>query len=362
MESTRRKSGDLGYFNLARGLGMLFVVAGHSMGLFMVPSDGTPTLFSGAGRVFGGGVMAMFFLISGFGFYKRKPKKCLSIQAKMLLRPYCVVAAAILLTKLGLAVIERRSFWKHGGELILTYLLGLNVEGGGTFCGVPVDSISIFWFVLALFGGWIIYNGIVQLESQKIQWVLVAGCTLVGYLLTLISKVWPLCVPIALLAVGYLALGAQIRQHRLLERKLPAWSYILLCVPILISAAYGEVNIVACVWRLGLVDVIGTFCLSFLLLRLYARFMERNPHGHLILLIEAVGFHSIWIVCLHAYEKVIFPWYWLGKVFPQSPGLCMALCFSGRCVVIYLLYRLISYVNKRWGKKRRKKKINIEIE
>lgn len=362
MESTQRNHNDLGYFNMARGLGMLLVVAGHSVGLFMLPPDDTPILFGGAGSVFGGGLMALFFLISGFGFYKRKPKKCLSIQTKMLLRPYCVVAAAVLLTKLGLAIVKHRSFLQHGGELLPTYLLGFNMEGGGTVCGIPVDSISILWFVLALFGGWVIYNGIVQIQRPTVQLLLVAACILTGYLLTLLSKVWPFCIPMALLAVGYLAAGAQIRKHQLLERKLPAWCYLLLFLPILISAAYGQVDIFACIWKLGFVDVLSTFCLGFLLLKLYALFMARNPQGRLVLLFEAMGFHSIWVVCLHAYEKVIFPWYLLRRVFPHAPGLCAAVCFSGRCIVIYLLYCLLSRANQFWRRKRRKKKKKIKIE
>lgn len=362
MEAIQRKWDNLGYFNMARGLGMLIVVAGHTMVLFMPASDNAPVLFGGAGSVFGGGLMAMFFLISGFGFYKRKPKKCLSIQAKLLLWPYCIVAAAILLTKLGLSIVERRSFWEHGGELILTHLLGFNVMGGGTVWGVPVDSISILWFLLALFGGWVIYNGISQLKSEKIRWLLVAACTVAGYLLTLVSRVWPFCLPMALLAVGYLAVGAEIRSRHLLERKLPVWCYALLCIPILISAAYGEVDILGCVWKLGLLDVLSTFCLGFLLLRLYAWVTERKLSGRLVLLLEAVGFNSIWVVCLHAYEKVVFPWYRLGEVFPNSPVWCTVLCFCGRCAVMYLLYRIISYANQTWGRGRRKPKIKIELE
>lgn len=45
---------------------------------------------------------------------------------------------------------------------------------------------------------------------------------------------------------------------------------------ILICAAFGDVNIVAGVWGLGLLDVAGSFCAGFLLLRLYARWMQRD--------------------------------------------------------------------------------------
>mgnify|MGYP007103140158 CR=1 FL=1 len=34
--------------------------------------------------------------------------------------------------------------------------------------------------------------------------------------------------------------------------------------------------------------------------------MRREPHGKLTGFLEEVGFHSIWIVCFHAYEKSFF--------------------------------------------------------
>ena len=64
------KSESLGYFNLARGVGIVMVLIGHSMNP-LLSAAGEPHLFSGAGSVLGGGIMAAFFMISGFGFYKR---------------------------------------------------------------------------------------------------------------------------------------------------------------------------------------------------------------------------------------------------------------------------------------------------
>lgn len=357
MKDRQEKSQSLGYFNFARGLGMLAVLAGHSVSPFWqaAGAEQTHALFDGAGYVLGGGVMAMFFMISGFGFYRRSTKKCLSIQTKLLLRPYWLVAAAILVTKFLLALVKHRSFWKHGGELLLTYLLGLNAEGGATWGGIPIESISICWFLLALFGGWVIYNGIVQLPQKWLQWTLIAGCTLAGWLLTMVSKIWVFCIPMALLVVGYLAAGAEIRKHQLLERQLPVWCWGLLFLIVLLSAACGEVNIVACLWRRGLLDVAGSFCIGFLLLCLYARVMKRQPGGWLFSRIETVGFQSIWIVCIHAYEKNIVPWYRLSEIFPNAPVLCVLLCFVGRCVVIWLICLACSRVRQIWMRKRKRK-------
>ena len=112
--------------------------------------------------------------------------RCLKVQAKLLLRPYFVVAAAVILTKIALAIVRQRPFSLHGGEYVPTYLFGLNAEGGGWILGVPVESVSILWFVLALFGGWILYNEISQLGSQALRLVCVLCCVVIGYLMTLL--------------------------------------------------------------------------------------------------------------------------------------------------------------------------------
>ena len=361
MENNPRKEESLGYFNLARGIGMIIILFGHSVTPFLIVPE-KAFLFSGWGSVLGGGILAMFFMISGFGFYKRSPKKCLSIQAKLLLRPYCIVAVLVLITKIILAFVEQRSFWEHGGEMILTYLLGLNAEGGGELHGITIETISIFWFILALFGAWNIYNAIMQLKSEKIQNCLIIGCVVLSYLLSLISKLWPFCIPMALMAVGYLAVGNFIRKHHLMTEKLPVWCWVAILTVTLISAAFGEVNIVSCVWRLGLIDVAGSFCMGFLLLRLYARVMKRDWHGRIVGFLEEIGFNSIWIVCIHAYEKITFPWYRLPIDYPDHLLLGAIFCLVGRCVVMYVLYQLVVTVSRKWKKKkkRRKKKTILE--
>ena len=168
----------------------------------------------------------------------------------------------------------------------------------------------------------------------------------------MISHVWPYCLPMGLLAVGYLAVGDYMRKRNLLQKKISweAWTAIL--AVFLITSAFGRVNIVACEWRLGLLDVAGSFCAGFLILRIYAAFMRREPHGKLTGFLEEVGFHSIWIVCFHAYEKIIFPWYRVAGLFSGYPWLGVGICFLGRCAVMYLIYKLVFWAA---GKLKRKK-------
>ena len=85
---------------------------------------------------------------------------------------------------------------------------------------------KLHWFVLALFIGWIIYNGICRLKNEKLRIALVILCVVAGWALTLISTVWPMCLPIALVAVGYLAAGREIARRDLLNKKLPLWCWL----------------------------------------------------------------------------------------------------------------------------------------
>lgn len=344
---------SLGSFSLARGIGMVLILLGHSITPFFKPAV-AQGLFAGAGSVLGGGIMAMFFMISGFGFYVRSPKRCLSVQSRLLLEPYIYTMGAILLTRLVLALILDRSFRSHGGELVLTYLLGLNAEGGGTLWGMRIESVSILWFILALYGGWICYNGICRLRSSALRMLLVASCVVLGWLMTVPQKVWPYCLPMVLLCVGYLAAGHWMRQGDWLERKLPWWVWAVVIGASVVCAAFGGVNMVACGWRLGLLDVAGSFCVGFLLLRLY-RCCLGLP-GLPVRILEAVGANSLWIVFLHGYEKVIFPWHRLGAYLPRA--VCVVVCFTARALLIYLFYRLL----RSFGRRSRKKKVTIEWE
>lgn len=345
-------STSLGYFNLARGVGMVLILLGHSMTPYFSVAENAERLFFGAGSVLGGGIMAMFFMISGFGFYSRSPRKCLDIQYKLLLKPYFITAAAVLVTKVLLALLKQRPFAAHGGDLVLTYVLGLNAEGGGSLWGIPINSVSIMWFVLALFGGWLLNNSISRLKSGKLRAVLIIACVVAGWGLTTISKVWPWCLPMALLAVGYLAAGHEISRRGLLTRKLPLWFWVVVWGVTLCCAAWGRVNMVACRWNLGLLDVAGSFCVGFLLLRGYYALMRKNLQGWLVRFLEAVGFYSLWVVFLHGYEKVIFPWYQLKYLFPENLALCTILCMALRSCTIYGMMRLVMWVRRKLRKKR----------
>lgn len=349
------KQYSLGYFNLLRGLGTLFVIVGHSAALFVAAKELPLTLpvFRGAGRVLGAGVMSMFFMISGFYYYRRTPARCIKSQAKILLKPYYLTGLAIFVVKALTALIKGQPFMEYGAGLAFTFLLGLNAPYGTEFAGMNLMTVSIFWFVLALFGGWIIYNFIRWIPDKQIRGLYILLCILVSWVLTEVSKVWPYAFPMALLAVGYLCAGNQIRKRNLLRRRLPTFAWIVMWIIVLTSMAFGNVDIAACVWEMGLLDVLATFCLGFMVMRLYSSLTKRRLKGAFVRMMENVGLNSIWILCLHAFEKAVIPWDRLKTIFPDQPQLCTAVCFFGRCLVIFVLYMAIFRIRKLIRRRRR---------
>ncbi len=349
MHQTSQNQYGLGFFNLFRGAGLLWVIAGHSLALFSTQSSILSDLpvFSHAGRVLGGGIMVMFFMISGFYFFRRSPKKCLTMQARLLLKPYAVTALATVIGRWVYFTAGHRATWRNTASMVLTYALGLNATHGETLLGLPVYTISIFWFVLALFGGWVLFNLIQQIPHKGLRTLCVVLCVIVGWLLTEISKVWILALPMALLAVGYIAAGCEIKQQDWLSRPLPWYVWVAISAFSLLSLAFGDVDIAACVWKMGLLDIVGSFCVGFLMLRLYFRIMQHNFTGRLVRLLERIGVNSVWIICIHAFEKTLLPWKDLAKLLPDLPLLCGILCLLGRCLLIYLIFKLLRHFGRR---------------
>ena len=227
----------------------------------------------------------------------------------------------------------------------MTYLLGFNALNGARIWKIPVNSISILWFLVSLFGGWILYNRIIRIEKRILRTSLIIGCVVIGERLTAISKIWPFCIPIVLLVVGYLAVGDYLRKNRILEKARPWWMYLIGMVFVISSCIWGDIDIFACRWKLGLIDVATSFFLGFLFLKIYVWIMERLGNVRILEGLEKVGMYSLWIICIHAYEKVIFPWYQFGIWFGNILG--FILCVIMRCLILYLLSLMIQKISRR---------------
>lgn len=359
MEHRRERiTSSIGFFNFARGCGIFFVIAYHSL-IHFYPLTYQERIFGNFLPNLGAGLMVMFFMISGYGFYPQKNKKCIRTQAKLLLKPYFITVCMVLLAKLGLAIVERRSFWQFGGQYIFSYLLAVNEGWEGTILGLKVDNVAMFWFFWSLFGAWIIYNCISRLKNESVKRVLVVCCVCLGWALTLVSKVWIYMIPDMLIVVGFLFIGHWMRESSWLEKtKLPAWEYFLLLFPAFITLAFGGIDMYSFTWILGPLDLLGSVCLGLLLCRFFTWFAAFEIENRATETVSYMGFHTLWILCIHAFEEKVFPWYRLEFMFSGKKYLAVMVCFVLRCLVIWIGLRLIEFTGRIMKRNRKKKKRN----
>ena len=363
LQRRERDPDSIGFFNLARGCGICIVIAGHSL-IYYYPIAYHEGIFGNLFTNIGAGFMAMFFIISGYGFYPQKPKKCIRTQSKLLLKPYVITVCLILLAKLGLALLRWRSFWEFGGQYIFSYLLAVNEGWEGTILGLEVNHVAMFWFFWSLWGGWILYNFIARLRSKRLRITLAAACVVLGWSLTLISRVWVYVIPNMLVVVGFLAIGHWMRETGwLMKPRLTALEYTVLLIPALITLAFGWIDMYSYTWRLGLVDILGSACLGILFCRFFAWVSTFRIENKITEALNAIGFHTLWIFCIHAFEEKVFPWYRLGILFSERKYIAVILCVLLRCVVIWIGIKLIEWVKRMWKQiKRKGKRSRIAIE
>ncbi|MBQ7982827.1 MAG: hypothetical protein IJ302_04615, partial [Clostridia bacterium] len=129
--------------------------------------------------------------------------------------------------------------------------------------GMTVDSVSVFWFLLALVGGNLLVFLLDRCKTVRLRTVLAAVCVLLGWAMSAAVRIWPYCLPLMLLAAGYLAAGRYLSRTGALTAHLPVWSLVCMAAVTLASFAVGGVNMAAGVWRAGLLDVAATFCIGF---------------------------------------------------------------------------------------------------
>ncbi len=346
---------SFGDFNIVRGVGLIYIIIGHMLSPFWQREEMYATntsISSRIGTVTGAGLLAMFFMVSGYCFFVKKPKRCLQIQARLLLKPYITVAGSVLFFKALIRILRHKPFVAEVRDLFFTYLLCMNGEHGGfEKWGIHFHSIFIMWFLIALFISWNVYNLIEQVQNKRVKVLCIIACIMVGYVMTLFHTHWPYYAPASLIAVGYLAAGKYIREHEFLNRKMPWRYYVIMAIFLTISFLFGNIDFAFNIWTLGPIDIASAGIIGFLILKIFLIIMRLDFQGKAYSFIEYVGFDSLKIMSIHAFESKILPWAWLSA-YPVITIVC-------RIITIFVIYIIVNYIS---SKTIRKKKVKITLE
>lgn len=299
------KKNTLGMFDCLKGLIILYVIAIHCHTDVQVANPGLSVpLLLRLSENLAGISMAALFVVSGYNFKPVPLKKAAKKQAGLLLKPYAAVAAASALSGIVLNLWANTPLWQGLSKYTLGFLTGMVAY---THYGpLEVRSVQAIWFLLALFSGWLLLTLILKLKARRWQLACICVCVAAGVLASRVTSVLPFCILQTLTAVGFLYFGYRIKKENLLFRKVPAWIYAVCAVIFSICAVYGDANLGTNIWKLLFFDYLGMLCGSFLALRIYLRFY--NPEWKLWRPVQFFGKNSLWILCLHTYEHMMFFW------------------------------------------------------
>ena len=287
--SLPRKKERISYIDIAKGIAMLAIIAGH----FGIAS---------ADRLVYTFHVPLFFLVSGYflstkGDFLSFMKK----KARQLLLPYYATAFTILI----LANIIGPMVWPDIDRLQnAVNIFGAILYGAGSPHTSPfvIKQIGLLWFLWALFFS----TGFVRLALKtKYPFIVVCLVAITGWFGA--KAIWlPLSIQAGATASFYMYLGFLARKHRILDRKPSALLIVLLTAFWAVCVYRGvSISIVNCTFSHGVISLALSIIAPYLILLAckYAEQHFRAPSRFL----NFFGQTTLIIMCFHAISDYCFP-------------------------------------------------------
>ncbi len=323
---------SLTMFDLLKGCIMLIILYCHSMDRWGGFAD---TPFS---KVIFSISLPCLFIISGYWLNKRDIKTGIKNSANSLLRPYLIVNAIIV----GIGLIHR-AITHNLREWVEEFLFhSIFVYSGGGRLGAS-------WCIFALFIAWCLYYLVINISNEKWQMMTACLCGVLGGLLMPLHL--PFQISQGLVTFFYVYAGYQIKKKKLLQAKMPAWSYLIMLAVWAAGTIFGSMDLSKYDTQCFLLSIPGGLCGAFLLMRLFLYLNSLN--WKLLDAIRWCGRYSMWILCIHSVEANIFPWKILFHFVPRETFFGGTLHFVLRCILIFTVCQLMIFFKQRRAKKLR---------
>lgn len=314
----------VGYFDIAKGMGILCVILGHSsiqIAIMLVFTFHMP----------------LFFMISGYFMKKRDIGPLLCDKFRRLIVPYMATCAGLIFLAVLSAVCTGRV--QDIGKEILSWSYAAAYGSGNTYTQpFYVKSIGAIWFLPAMFWASILYDVLMDKKWCLLGVTLLA---LIGY--GTVKYVYlPWSIQSAMLALVFVCAGRGLRiKKQFLERP----GFLLPCIAfavwsICLYLDRGRFYLVGNYSENLLLDILGGIAGSYLVL-VSAKILEKLPGiGDPL---KWFGRYSLIILCFHVVELTFFPWKELWAAAGIERGLlsgCLTLlgkviwCSLGVCLVL----------------------------
>lgn len=324
-----RRIVNMTMFDFLKGLGILLVLFRHSTYEITLLTDNI--VFTYIYTV----LLPVFFITSGFWLRKKPFLEGVTYSLALFLKPYLITIVCI--DAVGFIHRLSQNNLAEWRDLFLRQSL-LAISG-------EYSRIAFMWFVFALMMSWILFYGVIQLKSEKIQIAVSFVLCLIGVLLLPYRP--PFQIAQGLIAQTFILAGFLMKKYRFLETKL---SLPLICglLAVWLIGGYFFCRDPLCDLSMyqfgnGIPAVLCCLCGSIIVIMGGIRINAiENP---VIEKIALLGRYTMWILCIHSFEAAVVPWKVLYHFLPGIPG--SILQFILRCLFIYVVFRCIKQITRR---------------
>lgn len=276
------------WIDIAKGISMLLIVIGHSLGSF---SGGYLSNIIYAVNV------PIFFVITGYLFQERKFKLVIKKGIRNLLIPYLFTSLLLLLFSYirnhnTLYILKSMGSSK---QVLLSILYGVGTTSKLNNTNITIHAIGAIWFLLALFIGNLLFNLTVKLSSKNHSLLFIIpiiSCSLGFYIQGCLLL--PLSINSALLCQVFYLFGYLLNKNKinLLDTNyliigIISWGISSLSGIFLVNISFATMQFPAIIGALG-----GSYCILYLSKKLESSNINYN-------IIQSYGRYSLVVLCFH---------------------------------------------------------------
>lgn len=319
------------WIDIARGIAILFVIIGHSLGNYM------SSYFANLIYVFH---MPIFFVLSGYLYHKKSKGKFLQSSYFNLIVPYIgtVVVAFLLLT---LYMIHNNSIIAPSRvhsyyALLVSALYGVGSDATVPFTHYHIIAIGAIWFLLAFFIGTQLFNIVMSLQFLRndllLKGLIIATLTFTGTYLQAYAYL-PWSINAALVAQVFFFSGYIIKRFELLssDAHTPLYITILLWLATATVGLFGLDNVD---FPNIYIAIIGGIASSYVVIR-FSRFLDRKLASQAIkTTLCFYGAESLSVFCFHLIDLDFI------QIWPKVMYHCTKVMPYWGAITVGILYRI----------------------
>lgn len=241
--------------------------------------------------------LPLFYYIAGYFFHADEPLPSMACKkARALLIPY---ATTCVLMVCGSLLISKNF------DTALGWLYA-SLYGSGGACTPPfhIHMIGATWFLLSIFGGYLLLSAVTRIHS--FIWQALAVCLLFAASCLSARLIW---LPLSIQTVGpallFMYMGYLFQLHGAVALRLKPAAKYAICIALLLCwvaniCLFRGFYLVDCTINNGLLDILGSLG-GFIAVAIVSRLIC-NP------LLNFIGRFSLLFLCLHNFEHNLIPW------------------------------------------------------